>query len=362
MNDSISLKGVRTHNLKSVDVTIPHGTFVVVTGLSGSGKSSLAFDTLYAEGRRRYVESLSTYSRQFLERIEKPDLGFVSGILPAIAIEAKNIITNARSTVGTQTELNDYVRLLFSRIGKTFCFGCGEMIEADTAGSVFKKIQDLEGKNILVGFQLELTKKARQYQKEILDELEKQGFLIFWAKGACLGLEELRKIKNDEMGCLLVVVDQLIFNEQNKGRLIDSLESTFKFGKGTIWVISGKSERKFSNRFHCASCNIDYRPPDPNMFSFNSPLGACPECQGFGRIITIDKNLVVPNPNLSIEEGVIEPFTKPSCKWEFKQLKEFCKKKKIPINIPFSKLKEEQRKWILEGSDDKNFFSVKHFF
>ncbi len=363
MNDSILLSGVKTHNLKNIDVAIPHGTLVVVTGVSGSGKSSLAFDTLYAEGRRRYVESLSTYSRQFLERIEKPDLETVSGILPAIAIEAKNIVTNARSTVGTQTELNDYLRLLFARIGSTYCISCGKAVNADSVSTIYEKIKaELESQKIIVAFPILISKKARDYREQILDEFERQGFLTFLIDGSKFSLEELRKQKSKNIDSFLVVVDEVDLNSENRGRILDSLETALRLGKYLVSVISKKTEFKFSSRFHCADCDIDYRPPDPNMFSFNSPLGACPECQGFGRVITIDQCLVVPNQNASLLEGAIEPWTKPSTKWEFKQLKEFCKRRKIPMDVPFSKLKEEQKKWILEKADDKNFYSVKDFF
>ncbi len=335
----------------------------MITGVSGSGKSSLAFDTLYAEGRRRYVESLSTYSRQFLERIEKPDLEFVSGILPAIAIEAKNIITNARSTVGTQTELNDYLRLIFARIGVTYCISCSKLIEADSASSIFEKIsRELTNQKIIIAFPVSLSKKARNYRTQVLDEFEKQGFLTFLVHGSRITLNELRKENDKNLDSFLVVVDEVDLNPQNRSRILDSLENGLKLGKCLISIISKKYERKFSSRFYCADCNLDYRLPDPNMFSFNSPLGACPGCQGFGRVITIDQNLVIPNQHATITEGAIEPWTKPSASWEFKQLKEFCKRKKIPMDIPFSKLKEEHRTWILEGSDDKNYFSVRDFF
>ncbi len=367
MNGSIFLKGVRTHNLKNIDVTIPHGTLVVVTGVSGSGKSSLAFDTLYAEGRRRYVESLSAYSRQFLERIEKPDLDFVGGILPAIAIEAKNIVTNARSTVGTQTELNDYLRLFFARIGVTYCSSCAQAVESDTAMSIFDKVnRDFHGQNVTVAFPLVISKKVRTFASEMFGELGRQGFLNFLVSGTQVDLEQIKKKHKKDLNQILVIVDQLEFIPSNRIRFIDSLESALKYGKGLVSIVSGQdgnmSERKFSSRFHCASCNIEYRTPNPNSFSFNSPLGACPECQGFGRTITIDQNLVVPNPGLSISEGAIEPWTKPSAKWEFKQLKEFCRRRHIPMDQPFSRLKSEQQKWILESSASRDFFSVRDFF
>ena len=367
MNDAILLKGVRTHNLKDLDVTIPHGTFVVITGVSGSGKSSLAFDTLYAEGRRRYVESLSAYSRQFLERIEKPDLDFVSGVLPAIAIQVKNVVNNARSTVGTQTELNDYLRLLFARIGITYCSSCGRPVKSDTPTNIAQKVdRNLPEGLVTVAFPVVINQKTRGFTREIFDELERQGFLNFLVSKKQLNLEEIRKYNKKSLGRILVIVDSLEFNTANQSRFLESIETALKYGKGLVSIVSTQKgevlEQKFSNRFHCAECNLEYRTPNPNNFSFNSPLGACPECQGFGRIITIDWNLVVPNPRLSIAEGVIEPWTKPSAAWEFRQLKEFCKRKKIPIDRPFFQLKEQERKWILEGSDDKDFFSVRDFF
>ncbi|MBI4368242.1 MAG: excinuclease ABC subunit UvrA [Candidatus Omnitrophica bacterium] len=368
MDHAILMRKIRTHNLKDIDVVIPHRTLTVVTGVSGSGKSSLAFDTLYAEGRRRYVESLSTYSRQFLERIERPDLDFVSGILPSIAIEVKNVITNARSTVGTQTELNDYFRLLFARIGVTRCTSCGRVVYADHAAQIFEKIiQNFSRQEVLIAFPLSVSGKALQFSRHIFDELEQQGFLNFFLSGQLISLEVLRKKPKKELADCLVVMDQLEVKPESKGRFLDSLEGTFQYGKGLASLLVRQSqpsftEQKFSNRFHCAECNIEYRTPDPNHFSFNSPLGACPECQGFGRIITIDQNLVVPNPALSILDGAIDPWTKPSCAWELKQLQAFCKRRRIPLDQPFAKLKSEHRRWILEGCDDKDFFSVRDFF
>jgi len=367
MQNEIVLKGVKTHNLKDINVIIPHGTFVVVTGVSGSGKSSLAFDTLYAEGRRRYVESLSAYSRQFLERIEKPDLDFVSGILPSIAIEVKNVINNARSTVGTQTELNDYLRLLFARVGVTYCSSCGKPVKSDSPQNILDAVnQDFSERQVTIAFPIEINQKTKDFSHEIFDELERQGFLNFLILGKQFNLEEIRKYGKKKLGRVLVIADQLMLNTENRSRFLDSLESALKHGKGLVSIISEKKgktvEQKFSSRFYCAECNIEYRLPNPNSFSFNSPLGACPECQGFGRVITIDWNLVVPNPRLSIAEGAIEPWTKPSASWELKRLKEFCKRKKIPMDRPFSQLKEQEQKWILHGANDKNFFSVHDFF
>ncbi|OGX06187.1 MAG: excinuclease ABC subunit A [Omnitrophica bacterium RIFCSPLOWO2_12_FULL_50_11] len=367
MKEAIVLKNVRTHNLKGIDVTIPHRSLVVITGVSGSGKSSLAFDTLYAEGRRRYVESLSSYARQFLERIEKPDVDSVCGILPAIAIEAKNVITNARSTVGTQTELNDYLRLLFARIGKTYCTSCQEQVEPDTSVRIAEKIgAELKGQSLSIAFPLFVGGKTKTFFSQMHEEFERQGFLHFFVSRKPAELSELHKKLTKAVDQILVVVDRLEPSDANRSRFIESLETALGFGRGKVSVVSTAggvfTERKFSNRFHCARCDRDYREPTPNAFSFNSPLGACPDCQGFGRVITVDWNLVVPNPNLSIEDGAIEPWTKPSAKWEFRQLKNFCANRDIPIKKPFSMLSAQHRKWILEGGVGDEYFSVQDFF
>ncbi|MBI1977909.1 MAG: excinuclease ABC subunit UvrA [Candidatus Omnitrophica bacterium] len=367
VNGAIILKSVKTHNLKNIDVTIPHGSLTVVTGVSGSGKSSLAFDTLYAEGRRRYMESLSAYSRQFLERIEKPDLESVTGILPAIAIEAKNVVTNARSTVGTQTELNDYIRLLFARVGVTYCSICGKKVGQDTATTIFEKVfAELNGSEITIAFPVPIGKKEKSFLAEIFGEFKRQGFLNFLLGGNKLNLTEAEKRSKKDPHGILVVVDELNVSAPNRSRFLDSLETALKYGKGVVVIATQTGrmyqEKRFSNRFHCADCNREYRTPNPNTFSFNSPLGACSECQGFGRIITIDQNLVIPNPRLSLAEGAIEPWTKPSASWEFRQLKEFSRRKKIPLDIPFTQLKSGHRKWILEGCEGDDFFSVRDFF
>lgn len=367
MLDAIILKNVRTHNLKGIDVAIPHRSLTVITGVSGSGKSSLAFDTLYAEGRRRYVESLSAYARQFLERIEKPNIEFVSGILPAIAIESKNVISNARSTVGTQTELYDYLRLLFARIGTTYCKECGEPVALDTAESIARTIiQDFGTKEIMIAFPVLFGEKSKRWAKESVDELRRQGFSQFIVSEKEVDFEMLRGQIETGISQILVILDRVRISAENERRLVDSLESAFKFGNGQLSVLcrlgEDFEERHFSNRFHCASCNLDYRKPDPNMFSFNSPLGACPACQGFGRVVTIDWNLVLPNPKLSLEEGAIEPWTKPSCGWERRQMKKFCLKRKIPLDKPFHKLNKEHRQWILHGGKGGDYFSVQDFF
>ncbi|MCM8775190.1 MAG: excinuclease ABC subunit UvrA [Candidatus Omnitrophica bacterium] len=360
--DAIFLHNVKTHNLKNFDLILNHKKLYVVTGISGSGKSSLAFDTLYAEGQRRYLESLSAYARQFLERMEKPDVESVSGIPPAIALEAKNGVTNARSTVGTQTEINDYLRLLFARIGRIECPDCGrEVLPSQPEGVADRLLTSASGEEAAVLFSVGLEKGGKRYLDEFLSELERQGFLDFFFKGKIVGRPQLLKAKSleDEV---FVCADRVVLVEKNRKRLIDSLELAYRYGRGESQVACAGKLFRFSEGLRCFSCGRAFREPTPNTFSFNSPLGACPECQGFGRVITIDDALVVPDEGQTVEGGAIEPWTKPSASWEFGQLLEFCKRKKIPVDKPWRELSETQRRLILEGSKGEDYFSVRDFF
>lgn len=357
--NAISLRGIKTHNLKNINARFPYRTLSVVTGVSGSGKSSLAFDTLYAEGQRRYVESLSSYARQFLERMEKPDIEFIEGILPSIAIEAKNIVTNARSTVGTQTEINDYLRLLFARIGQTFCAKCKKLVSMDTPDSVSKLLaQSYGGEDISIMFPVKIADHSERFLKSALAEYEKQGFLKAKVKGKVVDIDSADTIS----GGLAVVTDEIKVSSENYARLIESIETAFRYGRGRLEISAKDDTFHFSNRFACSTCDVEYKSPTPNLFSFNNPLGACPACQGFGRVITIDWNLVVPDISKSVSEGAIEPWTKPSAKNEFDQLKTFCKHKKIPLDKPYRELTEQQKNWILHGDGTENYFSVSDFF
>ncbi len=365
--DAIILQGVKTHNLKNFDLILPHRKLYVVTGVSGSGKSSLAFDTLYAEGQRRYVESLSSYARQFLERMEKPDADSVSGIPPAIAIEAKNVITNARSTVGTQTEINDYLRVFFARIGLTFCPDCKVEVRASRPESVSEFLREkYAGQKTLILYKVAVGEKAAKHLKEFLPELERQGFTEFFNGGKILTAEELLSLK--KIKDVRVVVDSVEVSPASRKRLMDSLELAFRYGKGEAQVFAGGKLLEFSEKLGCFSCGKTFREPVPNLFSFNSPLGACPVCQGFGRVITLDWNLVIPDENKTLAEGAIEPWTKPSSEWEAKRLAVFCKQKKIPMDVPWKKLSKTHRDWILTGEPGKpyqkegDYFSVQEFF
>lgn len=360
--DAIQLRGVRTHNLKNLDLKLPHRKLYVITGVSGSGKSSLAFDTLYAEGQRRYIESVSAYARQFLERMPKPDLESASGIPPALAIQAKNSITNARSTVGTQTEINDHLRVLFARAGRLKCPECQVPVEkydpGKTTAHLIAKFSDKEAR---VVFQVTLGKKSLKYLRENLEELERQGFSGFFHGGTWLDAAALSK-KKAVLSELLVSVDLLKIGSASKERLTDSLEQAFRLGRGEAQVWIAGQVLKFSEKSRCFSCGRLFPEPSPNLFSFNSPLGACPSCQGFGRVITIDWDLVVPDGAKSIKDGAIEPWAKASTRWEQGQLLDFCQRKRIPIRVPWVKLKPRYRKWILEGYPGDDFVSVRDFF
>ncbi len=361
--DAIILHGVKTHNLKNLDLVIEHNKLYVITGVSGSGKSSLAFDTLYAEGQRRYVESLSAYARQFLERMEKPDVESVTGVPPALAIEAKNTINNARSTVGTQTEVNDYLRVLFSRIGETICPDCKTRVLRSHPHSIADHLlKTYPDRKVWVLFKVPLGKSAKSYLKETLAELERQGFYEFYRDGQIVTPEKILEKSGKSSGELWVSADALNLNAKSRKRLVDSLELASKNGRGEIFIWNGEKLLSFSEDLKCSGCGKVFREPTPNLFSFNSPLGACPACQGFGRVITIDWSLVVPDTKKSIEAGAIEPWTKPSSEQEFRQLIKFCKSKKIPVDKPWEKLSETQRNTILFGSKGDEYFSVKDFY
>jgi excinuclease ABC subunit A len=416
--DAICLRGVKTHNLKNLDLDLPHRKLYVITGVSGSGKSSLAFDTLYAEGQRRYIESVSAYARQFLERMPKPDLESAAGIPPALAIQSKNVITNARSTVGTQTEINDHLRVLFARAGRLRCPECRAPVEKyDAAKAAARLLNEFSGKSARIVFQVPLGKKGPKYFRENLDELERQGFSEFFCAGAWLAAADTLA-KGTVPKEILVSADFLKIEDSAKERLTDSLEQAFRMGRGETqaWVdrkshslskelkVNGASpgnpsgkengpntiqflrsgnwghpnfhygkENKsqdggqgkvlaFSEKLRCASCAKFFPEPSPNLFSFNSPLGACSACQGFGRVITIDWDLVVPDPAKSIREGAIEPWTKASARWEQGQLLDFCGRKRIPTKTPWAKLKPRHQQWILQGCEGDDFVSVRDFF
>jgi len=340
MNDKIILRGVKVHNLKNIDLDIPLNKLVIVTGVSGSGKSSLAFDTLYADGQRRFIESLSAYARQFLERMEKPDAEKIEGITPAIAIQQKATTKNPRSTVATVTEIHDFMRILFARIGTIHCLQCGRPVKRDTIDDIVDTLFKLpEHTQITITFPWTPDKS--------LEDLRKDGFFRVFQNHEVTPAEKADK---ENKKPIQVFMDQLTLDKDDRERLADSLETGMKKGEGTVTVHTrdGK-EYLFSSRLECKKCQIEYDEPTPGLFSFNNPQGACPKCHGFGDLAVIDKDKIVPDKNLSLEQGAIEPWTKPSSRRRMRNLLNRAQKKGIPTNIPFKNLTEEQKRFVFEG-------------
>ncbi len=357
--DRIIIKGAREHNLKDVDLEIPRNKLIVFTGVSGSGKSSLVFDTIYAEGQRRYVESLSSYARQFLERMNKPDVDFIYGICPAVAIEQKQGARNPRSTVGTTTEIYDFLRLFFARIGKTICFECGKVVKKDSVASVSKWLEEKEdGAKIYLGFHIH-AHEGRTIKEE-LDLLKKKGFFRVFYKDKLYDLNE-EEVKPKTKKDIIVVIDRA---KVKKGKvretLAESLETCFKEGEGRMSVVNAETNEieHFTQFYEC--CGIRYEEPEPRFFSFNNPFGACPVCQGFGKVIDYDIDLIVPNPNLSISEGAIAPWRSVKYSKYLRDLVRVAKNKNIPLDMPFIKLSQEKVDLLRQGFD--GFIGIDKFF
>lgn len=345
--NKIIVKGARQHNLKNISLEIPRNKLVVFTGVSGSGKSSLVFDTIYAEGQRRYVESLSSYALQFLERMNKPDVDFIYGISPAVAIEQKTGARNPRSTVGTSTEIYDYLRLLFARIGKTICFDCGKIVKKETVGTVSEwlEIQNEENRFYL-GFPVQLHK-GRKLNDEI-DLLKKKGFFRIFAKDKLIDLNEENKLPKIKDGFTVVLDRFKIIKGKIRERLAESLEIAFKEGEGRLVIINADTAeiKTFTRFYEC--CGIRYEEPEPRFFSFNNPFGACPVCQGFGKTMGYEMDLIVPNPNLSLSEGAVAPWR--TVKYS-KYLRDLIRNNKgqIPVDVPFKDLTEQQLNYVMNG-------------
>ncbi|MGE3275524.1 MAG: excinuclease ABC subunit UvrA [Vicinamibacterales bacterium] len=436
---AIVVRGARTHNLKHVDVTLPAGELIVVTGVSGSGKSSLAFDTIYAEGQRRYVESLSAYARQFLERMEKPDVDRIDGICPSIAIRQKNSVRNPRSTVGTVTEIHDYMRLLFARVGRTFCRQCGQEVERETAETVATRLLALpEGTRLLLGFEMPVvslderdasadgadesstdfaedaesdaaeetaapeaaTKPARRTRgataapaaktvestasadisspstestsvraiREMLDGLRRKGFGRLLVHGEAVTLEDVDPATLADKPSLHVVVDRLKVEPDARSRMTDSIEIAYQEGGGGAWALqlpAGDNDEPvahvFSERFECRRCGIAYEDPQPRLFSFNNPFGACPTCHGFGNVIELDLDLVVPDPTKTIAQNAIEPWSKPHYRSHLAELKRVAKAGGVRLDVPWAELTADERRLVVEG-DGQDYEGIRGFF
>mgnify|MGYP005810369549 CR=1 FL=1 len=382
--DSIVVRGARTHNLKNIDFDIPHNQLTVVTGVSGSGKSSLAFDTIYAEGQRRYVESLSAYARQFLERIEKPEADHIDGIAPAVAIRQKNTTRNPRSTVATATEIYDYLRLLFARVGRTYCANCGAQVKKDTIDEVASAILALgEGTRIQVLFPLHTHKPAEpekknrgrkkkptksqafELLKERLFELRKRGFNRLYQNGQIFEFSTPESLLDiDFSHPVLILVDRLSVSPDQRSRIVDSTEICYREAGEVIFETApsdGEPQRlRFSQRFECKKCGIKYEEPEPRLFSFNNPYGACPRCQGFGNTIDFDLDLVVPDKSLTLAQGAVEPWTKPKYRPLYNELKRYAKTAGIPLDVPWQDMDREYQDIVING--DGKFWGVRGFF
>ncbi|WP_226989191.1 excinuclease ABC subunit UvrA, partial [Desulfuromonas sp. TF] len=356
-DDIIDIKGARQNNLKGFDLQLPLGELMVVTGVSGSGKSSLAFDTVYAEGQRRYVETFSPYARQFLDRMDKPQVERIDGIPPAIAIDQTNPVRTSRSTVGTMTELNDHLKLLFARATRLFCRGCGREVWRDTPESIAGKLLALAGEErprVLVTFPVTVPETFSA--DEIKELLTRQGYT---------------RIHREEEGMMEVIQDRLRLEPSCRGRLVEDLEAAMRYGHGRADVhpLDGEDRPlppwRFSADLHCPDCDLHYRDPVPSLFSFNSPVGACTECRGFGRVIGVDYGLIVPDPEKTLAEGAVKPWQTESYRECQDDLITFARKRGIPIDVPWRRLDEEQRRWVIEGEgswDAGVWYGVERFF
>lgn len=362
----IIIKGAKEHNLQNIDLAIPRDEFIVITGLSGSGKSSLAFDTIYAEGQRRYVESLSAYARQFLGQMKKPEMEYIEGLSPAISIDQKTTKENPRSTVGTITEIYDYLRLLFARIGTPHCPKCGKEISHQTLGQIGDSIiEEGEGKKIHILAPVVRDKKGQH--KDVLNDLRNKGFVRARIDDEIRDLEEDIDLPKTYRHSIEVVVDRLKIRKDVdfKRRLVDSLETASEFADGLINVLfsddDGDYEKKYSEHFACVDCGINFEELTPRMFSFNAPQGACPECNGIGVKMEIDPDLIIPNKNLSLNDGAVTPWAKSNKRENFyhQMLEAVSKHFNFSMDTPFNELTKEQRDMILYGCDDKIPFSFK---
>lgn len=351
--ENITIKGAREHNLKNLNLILPREKLVVITGLSGSGKSSLAFDTIYAEGQRRYVESLSSYARQFLELMEKPDVDSIDGLSPAISIEQKTSSRNPRSTVGTVTEIYDYLRLLYARIGRVFCYGCGREISSQTVQHIVDQVQSIPtGKKIMILSPIARDRKG-EFKKEIHD-MKRKGFVRARIDGEVRSLEEEISLNKKFKHTLEIVVDRLVIKEKMGKRLADSVETALIHGEGSIVVsIIDEEELLFSENFACSYCNISYPELEPRLFSFNNPQGACSKCDGLGIKMVIDPELVVPDDNLSIRDGAIKPWEKRNSVYFHQMLDTISAHFKFKLSVPFSTLPKKIQDILLYGSGDE---------
>ncbi|MBI5498232.1 MAG: excinuclease ABC subunit UvrA [Deltaproteobacteria bacterium] len=353
--NAIVIRGAREHNLKNIDVALPRDKLIVITGLSGSGKSSLAFDTLYAEGQRRYVESLSAYARQFLEQQSKPDVDSIEGLSPAISIEQKTTSRNPRSTVGTVTEIHDYLRLLFARIGRPFCYQCGKPIEAQTASQIIDRVMGLKEESRFAVLAPIVRDRKGEYRNELL-KLRKDGYARVRVDGDVRDLSEDIKLDKNKKHTIDLFIDRLVLKPGMRQRVADAVELALKLGEGLGRIeVTGGESFLVSERHACIDCGISYPEITPRMFSFNNPAGACPGCHGLGETMFFDEALIVPDPTLSLADGAVDPWSGMWSSYHMSMLEVVSKHYKFRMDTPFNKLPKEARDVILHGSKGKEF-------
>ncbi len=360
MKDKLIVRGARQNNLKNIDLTLPRDAFIVVTGLSGSGKSSLAFDTIYAEGQRRYVESLSAYARQFLGQMDKPDVDYIEGLSPAISIDQKTTSRNPRSTVGTVTEIYDYLRLLFARVGHAFCPKCGKPISQQTIEQMVDAVLAFpEGTKILVIAPVLEGKKGEH--KQLLDRLRKEGFVRVRVDGDVRTLDEDIVLQKTKKHTIEIVIDRLVVKGGITSRLSDSMETAAKWGDGLVTVqeVNGPAHL-FSQHFACPDCHISLPPIEPRMFSFNSPYGACPACAGLGSTMEVDEDRVVPDPNVRFIDGAVLPLSSNPNAWFMRQLEGLLKAHGYSLESTFGELPKDLQHDILYGTSEKVSFDYEN--
>ena len=354
-NDKIVIRGARAHNLKDIDVTIPRDQLVVVTGLSGSGKSSLAFDTLYAEGQRRYVESLSAYARQFLGQMEKPDVDSIDGLSPAISIDQKTTSKNPRSTVGTVTEINDYLRLLYARVGHPICPNDGIEISSQTVEQMVNQVLALPDKS-RIQILAPLVKQKKGQHKKIFEMVQKEGYVRVRVDGELFDISEVPELDKNKKHDIGIVVDRIVIKEGIRSRLFDSLENALRLANGYALVdVIGQEELLFSEHYACPYCGFTVGELEPRLFSFNAPFGACTECDGLGIKLEVDIDLVVPDQGKTLREGAIVPWNPISSQYYPQMLEQACQEFNIDMDTPYEDLPEEQKEIILYGSNGETF-------
>ena len=357
--ETIIVKGAREHNLKDIDVEIPRESFTVITGLSGSGKSSLAFDTIYAEGQRRYIESLSAYARQFLDMLEKPEVDLIEGLSPAISIEQKSTSGNPRSTVGTVTEIYDYLRLLYARLGIPYCYNCGKPVTRQSSAQIIDSIiNTLSGKKISI--LAPVVRGRKGHYRELFEEILSDGFLRVRIDNDFIEISKGLQVDRYKIHNIEIVVDKLTASENSRARISESVDVALNYGNGILVVHDGEKDFIFSRHLACLNCGISYRELAPNSFSFNSPYGSCPDCEGLGEKKELDINLIIPDWNKSINEEGISALGKPRSIWFFNQLTAVAAKFNFDFDTKLKDLSEEQKEILLNGSQEKIAFSYSY--